>query len=86
MSDRTAVNWLNPCARADALRDAYFRLISGTAEASIRYMSNGQEREVRYAVADKDQLANELREAERECLASQGLPPGRRIHTIRLHT
>ena len=62
-----AVDWLDPCARAAALREAYFRLISGDAEKAIRYKGPQGEREVQLTTADLKSLQQELAKAETEC-------------------
>jgi hypothetical protein len=62
-----AVDWLDPCARAAALREAYFRLISGDAEKVIRYKGPQGEREVQLTAADLKSLQQELAKAETEC-------------------
>lgn len=62
-----AVDWLDPCARAAALREAYFRLVSGDAEKVIRYKGPQGEREVQLTTADLKSLQQELAKAETEC-------------------
>lgn len=64
-----AVDWLDPCARATALREAYFRLVSGDAEKVIRYRGPNGEREVQMTQADLQALKMELDRAEAECKA-----------------
>lgn len=73
-----AVDWTDPCARAAALRTAYFALIAGDREQRIRVSISGAEREVVYAAAKLELLASELRRAEAECSASTGGTAGRR--------
>jgi hypothetical protein len=79
-----SVDWSDPCARAVALRDAYFRLVSGQQESVVRYQANGTEREVRYQSADHAALHDAWREAERTCQAARGRPA--RPNTIRVAT
>ncbi len=67
-----AVNWTDPCARAEALRGAYFALVSGQSEQTVRFRSNDAEQEVRFQAANLDVLRTELRAAEAECAAAQG--------------
>lgn len=75
------VNWLDPCERASALREAYFELLSGQALVLVRYRQLEEERETRYHAADQRALLAELRNAERECAGS-----GSRVNTVRLHS
>lgn len=82
----TAVDWLDPCARADALRVAYFALLSGQLASSVSYMTNGVTRETRFSQTDRAALLMELKAAEHECAAMSGTPPATRISTIRLAT
>lgn len=77
------VDWTNPCARAEALRSAYYGLLSGQAETLIRYRGPEGEREVRFATIDKATLVAELRAAEAECSAKTGQPSNSRRFAIR---
>jgi hypothetical protein len=77
-----AVNWLDPCARATALWDAYCRLIAGQQESSVTYAGNGVTRTVNYSSASLDRLLNEVRAAQNECAAVRGLTPVRRRFAI----
>ncbi len=70
-----AVDWLDPCARATALRNAYYALISGDREAVIRNRGPEGERETRYAAADVTRLAAELAAAEEACMRANGQTP-----------
>lgn len=72
-----AVDWTDPCARASALREAYFGLISGQVESLIRYRGPEGEREVRFPAARLEILKQELREAEDQCRLEQGGSPRR---------
>lgn len=76
------VNWQDPCARADALWDAYNRIVSGTQESDVTYQANGVTRRVRYAAANLAMLMNAIREAENECAIQEGRPPARRRFAI----
>ena len=58
------LDWWDSCARAELLRDAYFRLLSGKAESLVRYQANRVEREVRYSQMDLARLEAEMRAAE----------------------
>jgi hypothetical protein len=77
-------DWADACQRAEALRTAYFALLSGRQTTSTRYAANGVEREVRFAASDLAALERELRLAEAECL--NGGAAARRIHTVLLQT
>ena len=78
-------DWIeDPCLRADVLRQAYYRLLSGQQAASVSYLANGVQRSVTYSKIDLDALATELRLAEQAC-ANGGTAP-RRIHTVLLST
>jgi len=78
-----AVDWTDPCARAAALRDAYFKLIKGDAESAIRQSTPEGDQEVRYSKADVDRLKKELDTATAECAALNGTPVPRRRFAIR---
>jgi hypothetical protein len=67
--------------RAQALRDARFRIISGSHEFEFEYRSLDTTRRIRYSQADLSRLEDEIRRAEAECAALNGLPAptGRRF-------
>lgn len=67
-----AVDWTDPCARANALRGAYYGLISGANESLIRHSTSEGDQEVRFTRADADKLKAELAAAEAECANSTG--------------
>lgn len=67
-----AVDWTNPCARATALRNAYYALVSGQQEQEIRTRTLDAEELVRFTAADRGVLLAEMRAAEAECAASTG--------------
>jgi hypothetical protein len=71
------LNWNDPCVRAEALWEAYNRLISGQQESDVTYTANGVTRRVRYSSASLDRLLNEIRAAENECAIQQGETPRR---------
>lgn len=79
-----AVDWTNPCAKAQALRDAYFALISGAAESLIRHSTTEGDQEVRFARTDVDKLKAEMIAAEEDCIRSTGGTPTPRRSAIRL--
>jgi len=80
MTDETAVDWNDPCARFQALQSAYFELVRGGQEAEIRTRTLDAEDLVRFTKADMNALRMEMRSAEGACLAAQGLPnPNRRF-------
>ena len=76
------VNWEDPCARATALRAAYFSMISGQHEIEIRTRTLDAEEMVRFDRADVTRLQNEIAAAERECALVQGRKPVSRRHAI----
>lgn len=78
----SGINWSDPCARLDALWDAYNRLISGQQESDVTYQANGVTRRARFALANLDRLLNAIREAENECALQDGRPPLRRRFAI----
>lgn len=77
-----AVDWTDACARAAALREAYFALVQG-GETMVRVRNGEHEQEVRYGQANMTTLLRELRIAEAECAAATGGTTGRRF-AIRL--
>jgi hypothetical protein len=76
------VEWWDACARAEALRDAYFNLLSGQLASEVEFLANGVTRRVRYSQTDLARLETEWRAAAGECEGTTG----RRIHTVRLST
>jgi hypothetical protein len=84
MPEASDVNWEDPCARADALRKAYFSLIQGTNAYEVTYQANGVTRTVRYSVIDTKQLLSELRTAEAECAELTGGASPRRRYPMQL--
>lgn len=68
-----AVDWTDPCARADALRDAYFNLLSGAKAQTVEYQDSGTQRSITYMSTKVDlaELRNELRAAEKECATGE---------------
>jgi hypothetical protein len=65
------VDWQDPCARAAALREAYYTLVQG-GEQSVRLKNGDHEEEVTYGKTDLARLASELRQAEADCAAVNG--------------
>jgi hypothetical protein len=75
-----AVDWTNPCARAAALRNAYYALMTGARETEIRTRTLDAEDFVRFQTVDAGKLQIELQAAERECDRLCGKPdPNRRF-------
>lgn len=76
----TPVNWADPCARATALQNAYFNILSGAAEQEIRTRTLDAEEVVRFYPTDTDKLLAELTAAQCECSRVTGQPdPSRRF-------
>ena len=71
-----AVDWTDSCARATALRAAYYELVAG-GEAMVRIKNGEHEQEVRYSAASLTTLQRELRIAEAECATKNGTTPPR---------
>jgi hypothetical protein len=67
-----AVDWTDPCARAAALRNAYYALLGGQQEIEIRTRTLDAEETVRFAPTDLGKLEAELRGAEGECALATG--------------
>jgi hypothetical protein len=75
-----AVDWLDPCARATALRSAYYTLLSGQQEVLIETRTLDAQERVQFTAANQGALLTELRAAETECAASTGAAnPNRRV-------
>lgn len=68
------VDWTDPCAKALALRNAYYSLLSGAMESLIRHSTTEGDQEVRYARADLGALKTELDSAEVACALKLGQP------------
>lgn len=74
------VDWTDPCARAAALRTAYYQMLGGQQEIEIRTRTLDAEELVRFAPTDLSKLESELRAAEGECAAQTGgVNPNRRF-------
>ncbi|ACL57431.1 hypothetical protein [Methylobacterium nodulans] len=70
-----AVDWTDPCARATALRTAYFGLLSGQHEQRIRFRNGDVDEDVWFTAPKIDLLRTELADAEAQCAArSLGKP------------
>lgn len=67
-----AVDWSDPCARAEALRKAYYALVSGELEQRVRVRGGDGEEDVTFNAANVELLRSELRSAEAECAAKNG--------------
>lgn len=76
------VNWADPCARAAALRSAYFAAISGQARA-VRFQTGEHIQSVEYGPTNAETLRTEMLAAESECQALSGKPVSRR-HAIQI--
>lgn len=74
-----AIDWTDPCARADALRRAYYEIVATGGAKRIRF----SDREVWFSQAELATLKAELLAAENECAASNGGTPKRRRFAIR---
>lgn len=72
-----AVDWTDPCARAAALRCAYFRLLSGQQEERVRFRNGDTDEDVTFVKADLNVLRTELTEAESQCSALSSRRPRR---------
>lgn len=76
------VDMEDPCARAQALRAAFWRLSTGSQETEVTYQANGVLRRVRYAQPSMSYLLNELRAAENACALQEGKTPPRQRFSI----
>lgn len=72
-----AVNWNDPCARAAALRSAYFQALSGQQEERVRFRNGDTDEDVTFVKADPITLATELAKAEAQCAALTSGRPSR---------
>lgn len=73
MTDTVAVDWTDPCAKAAALRAAYYRMVSGDLESEIRTRTLDGEEMVRFQPGDIDALRSDLASAEADCAAKQAI-------------
>ena len=80
-----AVDWTDPCARAAALKTAYFNALGGMTVQKVRFKDGDNEQEVAYgnSSASLAALKREMEAAEDECRAKQGLRPLVRRFAIR---
>ena len=77
-----SVDWSDPCARARALSDAYYALLSGNQETRVRTRKGESEDDVEYARADINTLRVEMQAAQAECARATGQPHPRRRFAI----
>jgi len=79
------VDWDDPCARAKALKDAYYERLAGGSSTRVRFRHGDNEQEVQTSVTagNLTELRRAMIAAEDECRAKQGLPPLNRRFAIR---
>jgi hypothetical protein len=79
------VDWDDPCARAKALKAAYFERLAGGSSMRVRFRAGDNEQEFQsaHAGASLAELKRAWWDAEDECRASQGLSPRPRRFAIR---
>lgn len=85
MTDTAEVDWQDACARAKALRDAYYdRLVGGTTQR-VRFRSGENDQEYQNSIlrGGLEELRRAMLAAEDECRVSQGLAPKNRRFAIR---
>jgi hypothetical protein len=77
-------DWSDPCARAVALRDAYFERLQGGTQSRVRFRAGDNEQELQsgHSAQSLTDLRREMHQAEDECRASQGLAPRPRRFAI----
>lgn len=78
-----AVDFSDPCQRADALRTAYYKLISGDNESLIRIKGPNGEQEVRFGAGKIELLKAELQASEAACAVANGSVNPNRRYAIR---
>lgn len=81
----SVVDWSDPCARAKALRDAYYERLAGGSSQRVRFRHGDNEQEVQTSamLGNIEALRREMLKAEDECRALQGLAPLNRRFAIR---
>lgn len=79
------VDWDDPCARAKALKAAYFERLQNGTSSRVRFRADGNEQEYQSSMPGTSlaELRREWWAAEDECRAAQGLAPLRRRFAIR---
>lgn len=77
-----AVDWNDPCARAIALREAYYSLVSGQQEVVIETRTLDAMDRVQFSAPNLASLRAEMERAESECAASTGATNPNRRHAI----
>ena len=77
------VDWTDPCAKAIALREAYYRLIAGDQEAEIENRSGEGQQRVKFHRVDIETLKSEMIAAEEACQRANGITPAPRRSAIR---
>lgn len=81
----SVVNWDDSCARAKALKDAYFERLAGGSSQRVRFRHGDNEQEVQTSslLGNIEVLRREMLKAEDECRELRGLPPLNRRFAIR---
>jgi hypothetical protein len=77
------VDFTDPCQRADALRTAYYSLLTGALESLVRFRGPNGEQEVRFVPSNMDALKQELQSAEAACAVANGQADPNRRYAIR---
>ncbi|MGV1352812.1 hypothetical protein [Klebsiella pneumoniae] len=77
-------DWTNPCERAAALRDAYYRVLSGQQEVEIEARTGDGGQMVKFGKVDLNRLKSEWQAAEDECQRANGVTPAPRRSVISL--
>lgn len=79
------IDWDDPCARAKALRDAYYDRLGGGTAQRVRFRHGDNEQEVQTSVlqGNLSVLRREMQDAEDACRKLRGLPPLNRRFAIR---
>lgn len=77
------VDWSDPCARAEALRKAYYEMLTTGTSTRVRFRAGDNEQEVQKAIGAGSlaDLRRAMLEAEDQCRAAQGLSPRRHAVT-----
>lgn len=63
-------DWTDPCARAEALRSAYYQLLTGASAVKVTIKANDTLQDTEFQKTDMNLLLQALREAEAECAAN----------------
>lgn len=69
------IDWTDPCQKAAALTNAYYKLLAGEQEIEIQTRTLDAQELVRFAPSNLDALRSEMQDAQDACAAAKAGRP-----------